>query len=124
MNYSIRKDLDIHRCSECGGTLEDGHFVGCGMLFESPEAPGWNMHFDYHCPSCEHYGRWMIPVPDDISAIDAMGMLVNAFDTPQSQRGDIALKLTKINSVEDLLKLGGKDAPKERSKYERDGDLP
>lgn len=122
MNYSIRRELDVHRCSECKCSLEDGNFVGCGILFETPEAPGWQAHFDYHCPTCGHYGRWMLAIPDDLSALDAMKSLVNAFDTAQSQRGDIALKLTKINSVEDLLKLGGNDAPKERAKYKRDGD--
>jgi hypothetical protein len=128
MNFFLRKDLGIHKCSECEAPLEDNNFMDCGLVLVSQSGPRV-VYFDFVCPSCAYHGRWTFPIPDEMPAWEIAKDLAACFiqtpdemyllDKTESERRDIASKLTKINSVEDLLKLGGSDAPREPSKRDR-----
>lgn len=109
-------DLDIHRCNSCKQLLQDSDFQRFGAVINQPQ-----MCFDYHCRRCGHLGRYVLDVktpsgkPDPIYCLQ---MLISLLQSPDAKsveplKGNIRAQLNKIEGIDDLLRLGGDDAPRE-----------
>lgn len=117
----LPKRLEIYHCAACNAELGDSDFPSCGVsLHEQPAG----IFFNYSCPNCSNFGRYLIPTKADIGPTVALRQLAELLDFEDaSERGTIANELSKLYGVEDFLKLGGKDAPREPSKDDT-RDLP
>lgn len=83
-------------------------------------------YFEYTCPHCRHPGRWLIPVAEN-RPVESLQTLVNDLASTNAslgyEKGRLAADLNKIHGVNDLLRLCGPYAPRERTRTESD-DLP
>jgi len=118
----LPENLKIHTCFKCKASLADENFNQCGVSLLKPQ-----LVFDYECPTCGHYGRYNLDLKTKMTPIEALNFLAALMEMEKiqqdSEKGNIRSQLNKISGVQDLLRLGGNDAPKERTK--RDGsDLP
>lgn len=124
----IPKSLRIHNCNKCKGELRDTDFKRCGFNFVKHQ-----YFFDYLCRFCDHNGCYVLQVNASLTAGQALGKLAesliegDAAETQQEEsdsKGNIRETLNKIVGVQDLLKLGGKDVPREQSTDDDPTDLP
>lgn len=107
----------IDKCGACKVKLEEKNFSRCGVVLKTQQ-----IFFDYECRACAHRGRWTIDIQSNMDAPEALMFLATTLAEGDS-KGNIAADLNKIVGVQDLLKLGGKDAPRER-RSDESSDLP
>lgn len=108
----IPKRLNANKCHACSGFLGDSDFSGYGVAIY----PEYSVFFDYKCPSCKVLGRWIVNIagePDPVVGLRMMIELLEEAAAPKEERGDIRSQLNKIHNVNDLLRLGGTNAPRE-----------
>lgn len=120
----IPKSLRVHVCNKCKGELQDKDFKRCGFNFIRHQ-----YFFDYLCCFCEHNGCYVLQVSDTLTAGQALARLGESLiegdsEEPIDSKGNIRETLNKIVGVQDLLKLGGKDAPREQPPDDDPTDLP
>jgi RNase P subunit RPR2 len=110
----IPREFKIHKCSECGAELTDSDFKRCGVsLSDKP-----SYVFDYECGCCAHFGRYLLELKKGIEIPDALKILADLLKKEDNiEKGHIRSQLNKIIGVQDLLKLGGTDAPTEPDRY-------
>ena len=113
----ISREFKIHVCPACGAEMADSAIKRCGISLERPM-----LFFEYNCPSCLYEGRFVINLERPIEPPDALRLLAELLPETKESKGNTASQLNNIFVVQDLLRLGGKDAPREPSK--NDADLP
>lgn len=103
-------------CSQCSAKLIDEDFSQFGVTTVTPSS----VFFDYQCNHCGFKGKYLLGLQDDLinDPLNALKVLVKFLsyyedDDQVGQRVNTAEILSKIHGVSDLLKLGGKNAPKE-----------
>ena len=106
---TIPKSLKIHECSKCKAPLPDGAFARCGVSLNSEPRCAF---FDYDCPACGFSGRYLMPCKAPPTA--ALSSLANLLEAGDKQRETAHFDLSRIHGVEDILKLGGNNAPREK----------
>ena len=105
---NIPKKLAVHSCAKCKAKLPDGSFARCGYAV----VPESGIFFDYECKACGYNGRYLLAC--DVPAHVALSNLAALLDTDGKQRETAPFDLSNIHGVEDILKLGGKNAPREK----------
>lgn len=92
--------------------MTDDEFKYCGI-----EIGTKTPFFDYSCDKCGHVGRWLVPKSDFPSASDALRFLLQLTDPDGKmvlpQRENAQDFLRNVHGVDDFLRLGGKNAPRE-----------
>lgn len=106
----IPKNLNMDLCNECRKNLKDKDYKRCGVLLDKPV-----VFFDYECSNCQHVGRYVLALEEKIDPTEALIHLSSLLKETSEEpiKGNIRSELNKIVGVNDLLKLGGKDAPRE-----------
>lgn len=111
----LPRDLQIHACFNCKSVLDDDNFTSCGISIAKPQ-----VFFDYTCPSCSHLGRYFLDIGPPATPFERLKYLISLIETAEKDadpvKGNIRSLLNKITGVKDLLRLGGKDAPREPTK--------
>ena len=105
----IPHKLAVHACVKCKAELSDGEFTRCGYA----TIPECGVFFDYECKACGFSGRYLLPC--EVPVHVALSNLAAMLDANEKQREMVPFDLTKLYGVEDLLRLGGKNAPRETS---------
>ena len=80
----IERDIGVHICNDCHAPLDDIDFVRCGISV----VRNLQYFFDYHCPRCNHRGRYVFDVCGEISVPGALSVLkevVSDDETPVPQ---------------------------------------
>src|SRR5258708_309070 len=107
----IPKSIKIWQCVVCTSALTEKCFRRCGTTLTSHPA---GVFFDYDCPACNHHGSYAIHVKDGYDAPEILRKLADLLEMEEkAEKGNIKTRLNSINSVDDLLKIGEKDAPRE-----------
>ncbi len=119
----LPRDLNIHTCFSCKGELLDESFNGIGVSLSSPQ-----IFFDYKCPNCGHDARYTLELLTEMDPAQALIYLSAKLNLAnihaEPEKGNIKQQLNKITGVQDLLRLGGTDAPRERTKRNDLENLP
>jgi hypothetical protein len=119
----LPRDLGIHTCFNCKNDLLDDNFKRCGISLERPQ-----LFFDYECSTCEHSGRYYLELLTKMGPVESlifMATLIEAVNIQKnSVKGNIKQQLNKITGVQDLLRLGGTDAPREQTRRDDTENLP
>ena len=105
----IPHKLSVHACVKCKAELSNGEFTRCGYA----TVPEQGIFFDYECRACGFNGRYLLSC--DVPAHVALSNLAALLDTDGKQREMVPFDLSRIHGVEDILRLGGKNAPREKS---------
>lgn len=111
----IPLNLSIHQCNSCKKKLAQENFLRCGVTLPKP-----SVIFEYECGHCGHFGRYILDVADALNPSQALRKLADLLEKPskkeeETTKGNIRSQLNKIKGVQDLLKLGGENAPRESS---------
>lgn len=118
----IPRSLKIHKCNDCQAALEDGNFRRCGL-----SSTDKHFFFDYFCPACGFAGSYTFDIKKEMTDGEAVSKLAQALIDAESEadsKGNIKDQLNRIVGVQDLLDLGGKDAPKEKPRDDDSSNLP
>ena len=67
----IERDIGVHVCNDCRAPLDDIDFIRCGISV----VRNLQYFFDYHCPRCNHRGRYVLDVRGGISVPGALSVL-------------------------------------------------
>lgn len=99
-------------CNACRKNLVEEDYKRCGTVLHRPM-----VYFDYECSKCGHIGRYTQELNEGVSPADALVHLSNILtitDTSKSRtKGSVSSQLKNIIGVNDLLKLGENDVPRE-----------
>jgi hypothetical protein len=102
----------MHKCIGCGRELTDSEFRYCGIDIGTK-----TVFFDYSCNQCSHIGRWLIADHVFHTHTEALSFLIRSIDpdgkmiVPQRENAQDFLK--NVHGVDDFLRLGGENAPRE-----------
>jgi len=119
---NVPKELGVHVCNCCHVKLLDEDFHRCGI-----DVSRHQYFFDYFCPTCSFGGSYVVAIPIGKSAGEAirdLGIACLGAEQKGDPKGNSKDLLNRIVGVEDLLSLGGNDAPKEFTRDDDPSDLP
>jgi len=108
----IPPELNINQCNKCKAVLQDSAFNRFGFSIVTHQH-----FFEYKCP-CGHTACYVLQASKSLSPPEALLKLAQTLieceqEQASDSKGNIKDVLNKITGVEDLLKLGGNNAPRE-----------
>lgn len=72
----IPHDLGVKTCVACGADLHDQDFPRFGVT----TAPDFGMVFDFICPRCAHFGRYVVVQPPHLSPAQVLRSLADIIE--------------------------------------------
>lgn len=106
----IPKSLGVEICNSCRKKLIDSDYQRCGVILANAR-----ICIDYKCSNCKYDGRYMLNY-DMSSPVESLLLLAGLLEgSPAAmETKGISGQLDKIVGIDDLLRLGGQDGPREQ----------